>query len=181
MKARIKTALRNGYIVTLGVDPAMSTGCGIAVIKYFPATHKTEPIRTATFKPFKIYDVIDYLQGISHFLKIDGDVVHAIGTESGYVGRYKSIPYAVGRCRGIVEGICGVLWPGIIFEGLKARQWRMWAFGSGSITKGQALMTAQADFDNPLYPNAECVGEWTEDAAEAYQIARATAHKITEE
>lgn len=182
MKARIKTAIRDaGCILTIGVDPAMYKGCGIAVIRYFPKSLKIEPIRTATFKPFRVLDVIDYLQGIQYFLGLSGDIVHAIGTESSYVGRYKSVPYAVGRCRGIVEGISSVLWPGIIMEAFKARQWRLWAFGSGSITKNQALLTAQSDFNDSLYPEAECIGKWTEDAAEAYHIARACAIKLTEE
>jgi len=178
MKTRIKTALRDqGYILTIGVDPAMSTGCGIAVIRYWPETHKTQPIITRTLKPFNVAEVVGYLREMKWILR--PDVIHAIGTETSYRGKYASVPYALGRCRGLVEGIASVLWPGILTEGFKAKEWRLAAFGSGSVTKQQALLTAQADFNNPEW-DAQVIGAWTEDAAEAYHIARATAHKLTE-
>ena len=177
MKRRIQTALRDqGSILCIGVDPAMATGCGIAVIRYWPDTLRTEPVITRTFKPLHPDHVVEYL-GLMRD-KFDPEAVAAMGVELSYRGRFMSIPYALGKATGIVIGIASAFWPGIVVESFKASEWRLLAFGDGRVSKAHAMMLAQADFNK--WPDAEIIGELTEDAAEAYYIARATAHKVTE-
>jgi len=180
MKNKIKAAInRNGYILTIGVDPAMSKPMGIAIIRYFPATMKTEPIITRTFAGTKHAEIVDFLESMKLFLA--PDEVVAIGSESSYRGQFPAIPYALGMSRGIIEGVAACQWKGIITEYFKVKEWRALAFGSGTVSKYDAFLTCNADFHRKEYPDATIIGELTEDASEAYHIARATAIRLTSE
>jgi len=179
MKNKIKAAIhRNGYILTIGVDPAMSKPMGIAIIRYFPAMMKTQPIIARTFQGTKHAEIVEFLESMKVIL--DPDEVVAIGSESSYRGQFAAIPYALGRSRGIIEGIAACLWSGIIIESFKVKEWRALAFGSGTVSKYDAFLTCNHDFHRKEYPDATIIGDLTEDASEAYAIARATAIKLVE-
>lgn len=178
MQRRIKNALKHkGSIIVMGVDPAMHKPGGIAIIGYYPCRpmpQRTVPIAAQTFKGFKHrLDICEFLWKMKK--ELEPDFIHAMGTEKSYRGKYHSVPYAMGQARGIVEGLATILWPGIICEGFTPKEWRNLASGDGNLTKSEAIIVA-----NHAFKKQGLNVDLTEDAAEAYLIACATAIHLTQ-
>ena len=178
MKNKIEAAInRNGHIVVIGVDPAMSKPCGIAIIRFHLPSQKAEPIITRTFQGTKHGEIVDYFTEMK--ARLLPDEVVAIGSEEGYQGKYRNVDGAVNRSRGIIEGVAACKWSRLIVLGFGNSEWKKTAFGSSKISKSETIMACEADFRK--HPDAAIIGDLSEHAAEAYWIAVATAIRLVTE